>query len=226
MPVSNLACADISGVPYDQWNLAVGATKVAAVASNDGDTTYLNSGASNTRQCFNLSWPTDIGTVNSLVANAYMKYATDPAWQAGVGVRNSAGEDTSTTSLTSSYALYSRTCSKPGGGSWSAADCASGVTWIQIRNYTSPGGGHVRCTYVYLTLDYTQPAGCFIPIWSFLLPFLGAGIELANLPALARVLRCREVRPGIRTWFRPDEYAEALRVYREWRRPAFAFLGA
>jgi hypothetical protein len=219
MPVSDLAASDITGVPYDQWQLYAGASKVAAVATNDGDTTIIRSGKSNYRQCFNVSWPSFIGKVNSLVAKGYLKYVT-AAWNAGVGCRNSAGEDMSNVGMTASYALYTRTCSRPGGGSWGPSDCASGVTWLQVMCYTSPGSGNVPCTQLWFTLDYDVAGSCvIIQILSVLLPFLGPGLTLAQMDGINRLLYRLA-----RTRLRPDEYAAALASLREWRRPRSVFL--
>lgn len=233
MPTSNLAAANISGVPYDQWQLTAGATKVAAVAANDGDTTYIRSGTSNNIQCFNVTWPAAgvVGSVNSLIARGYLKYATDASWHAGVGCRNTSGENVSNITMTNAYALYSHTCSRPGGGSFTYADCANGVTWLEVRNYTSPGSGNVPCTMLYFTLDY-EVAGAvvFVNFLSVLLPMFGvlAGLSSRGVTAydqaLARAVS-RELYRKTGTRFRPDEYAAMLASLRDYRSPRFVFLG-
>ncbi len=236
MPVSDLAAVDVTGVPYDQWQLYAGASKPAAVAANDGDTTMIRSGTSNYRQCFNVAWPSPsvLGKVNSLTAKGYLKYVTYSGWYAGVGCRNASGERMSKVAMTTAYALYTQACPRPGGGSWTPADCASGVTWLQVMCYTSPGGGNVPCTQAWFTLDY-DAGGTFVSlIWhdnfSILLPLLGLLGALSGISRSGSELLLAAVNPEAyrhsRTRFRRDELPMVLEALRQIQsRPRFVFLG-
>jgi len=223
MPVANLAMADITGVPYDQWTRTGGASKVDAMNTDDGDTSYLAPTAGGQLQCFNVAWPADIAGVNS-IKNAAKMSATDAGLHGIIGVRNGSGHTVYDTggSMSGSYVLYTSTAlSRPGGGSWTPTDCANGVTYYEL-GFTTGGAGQLRCTYGYLILDYLATGGFMVLLTSFLLPLIGAGLMLSDMPGLNRELarRSHSLTGGRQEYhLRADEYPLAFRALREHRHP-------
>ncbi len=218
MPVSNLPMDNITGVPYNDWPLGAGATKMAAMNTDDADTGYLGAdGTNNHRQCFNVTWPTDVADVNSIKNYCKMRQGSALQYHIAIGVRNAGGEsenDPAPSGLPTTYTGYTTSAlSRPGGGSWTSSDCANGVTYWQARGI-SPGSGNGRMTHGYIVLDYTPAGAGFVNIWSVVLPLLGVGIGLAHMRGIAR--ECRRL-GGV--WPRPDEFEAMLRGYREYRHP-------
>lgn len=205
--VTDLYASDVSGISIDQWLLGAGASKVAAVQTNDGDTSYIRSGTTNNGQQFNVAWPTGIAAVNSLTAKGYAKYVTTSGWHSGVGCYLAGvGADISNDVLTNAYALYTRTCVRPGGGSWSASDCRSGVTYLYVSTYTSPGGGNVYCTQLWFTLDYTPASGGFnFIIGSLIGPLLGSALLLSQMPEIRAAYNRAAIRARIHSRMMPSD---------------------
>ena len=222
MPVSNLTVTNTSGVPYDQWSLLAGANKTVAVQTNDGLTSYIADGNVGHRQCWNVGWPTDVGGVNSIKAQGYVRRATADDNRCAIGVRNSGGEtDYNPGALSESFTQKtSGSLARPGGGSWTAADCASGVTWLQIRQTQGGAAGNAQCTELHMILDYSLPGAAFITFWSWLGPLLGSALTFDQFcGALDLVAR---VHPTIRAFSARDK-REMWRAFCAWQRPAFAF---
>jgi hypothetical protein len=64
--VAQETLAMIATTAPDNWTLGAGASKVAAVAGNDGDTTYINNAVNNTEQKFQVAAPVVV-TANDLI---------------------------------------------------------------------------------------------------------------------------------------------------------------
>lgn len=211
------------------WTLAAGASKTVAV-SDTSDATYLTQSPTGvpSRQSFTMQdLPSDAEAVTAPVTcNCRGKDVTGTVdrcyshWRySGANYEDATGWNFSTT-----IADYTRDWSTgPGGAAWTPAmlnACEMGFARLAGTNFT-------MAVYKYnVTGNYEQPGATFISIWQVVLPLLGAGLGLVHMRGIAREMaRRHQPDGGARVWFRPDEYAEALRVYREWRRPAFAFLG-
>jgi hypothetical protein len=140
----------------DNWSLAAGSTKVAAVATNDGDTSRIESGTtSNTIQQFTLANPTAIAsgdTINSVTLYAVCKRGGTPPGDYTVSavLGGNTSDGTSRTSG-ASYAETSETfTTKPGGGAWTLTDVNNLV--LQIRNTQTR---NILATQLYAVVDYT-----------------------------------------------------------------------
>lgn len=223
MPVSNLPMNNITDVPYNGFTLGAGATKMAAMNTNDAETGYIFAGVNNTRQCFNVTWPADVvgGSINSIKVHFVVRQTGSDQIHIYGGVRN-ASDDTEYDAgvLPEIYSAFtSGALSRPGGGSWTFADCADGVTYYQLR-LTSAGAGNGRATYGYLILDYVPGGSSFIPLLSVVASAIGSGLGLQHMPGLATAIWRRT-----RSWLRPDEYVSALKSWRLHRQPRSVFLG-
>jgi hypothetical protein len=143
----------------DNWSLAAGSTKVAAVATDDGDTSRIESGTtSGTIQQFTLANPANIAsgdTINSVTLYAVCKRGGTPPGNYTVSAVLGANT-TDGTSRTSgaSYAETSETFSaRPGGGAWTLTDVNNLV--LQIRNTQTR---NILATQLYAVVDYTVAA--------------------------------------------------------------------
>lgn len=169
---------------------------------------------------------------SSITNDAYIQTVTFSHWDNEDGTGD-AGTYTGRLYLGASYTessaydtgvtktLRSWSVARPGGGSWGYADLAS----IAIRFQNTGNGAGTAWNMIheaYVTITWDHQAGCFFPIWSWVLPALGSGLELAHMPGLARYIY--EHAPArARTRIRPESYAPALRSLREYRWPAYAF---
>jgi len=140
----------------DNWTLAAGSTKVAAVATDDGDTSRIESGTtSDTIQQFTLANPTAIAsgdTINSVTLYAVCKRGGTPPGNYTVSavLGGNTSDGTSRTSG-ASYAATSETfTTKPGGGAWTLTDVNNLV--LQIRNTQTR---NILATQLYAVVDYT-----------------------------------------------------------------------
>ena len=125
--VSDVMAATVAVTP-DSWTLSAGASKVAAVAANDGDTSFLLSGSTaNTQQQFTLADPSHFqpgDIINSVTLRATCRRNSTPAGNvlltAVLAGNTSAGAAQGTGS---GYAEFSQTfATRPGGGAWTLAD--------------------------------------------------------------------------------------------------------
>jgi hypothetical protein len=124
-----------AAVAPDNWTTNGLASKVSAVAANDGNTSYLTSGGTaNTQQQFTLADPPHIqpgDTINSVTLRATCRRNSTPGGNyqvtAVLGANTSAG---ATHATGSGYVEDSDTfITRPGGGAWTLAD----VQNLQVR---------------------------------------------------------------------------------------------
>lgn len=173
MPTVNLTgTTDGSGLLHDTWILGAG-SRYTALATNDGDTSYLSTIGVTFQDMKFSDWPS-IGFINSITASVVGKDITDPK-TITYGVENGSGTSTDTYLTTGAYVLdTSSALSKPGGGAWLSTDGEVDTTWFHM-SADADGGNEVRVTQAYLTLDYETPGG-------FVFAF-GLGPALAGLQA-------------------------------------------
>ncbi len=204
--IANLPANNTAGVPSDQWSVA-GGGKVGAINTNDDDTQYIFDGTNGHKQCYNVTWPTDVGAVNSIKIFERVRQTGPDAIHIAGGVRNAGGETNYDPGvLPTNYTNYtSGALARPGGGTWGTADCNNGVTYMQF-SLGSGGAGNGRATWGYLILDYEPPGGGFaFLIVSLVGAMLGANLALADMPGIAR-----EVARDRISIIQPHEYERAL----------------
>lgn len=159
MALETLAMAAVSSP--DSWTLGAGASKVVAVATNDGDTSFINSGTTNgTQEQFSTNDPATIGAGDAIASVAIRATCKRGGSQnanyvvtAVVGANTSAGATQTSTSV---YAETTDTfATKPGGGAWTLAD----VQALEVRIQNAQGRD-VRCTLLVVDVTYTPaPVG-------------------------------------------------------------------
>lgn len=207
------------------WALGAGPTKWQAV-SDASDATYISQNPAVSRQSFvTENLPADAESVASPVVvnvrgddvTATVDLCYSHFRYSGANYEDATGWNFSTTT-----ADYTRNwANAPGGAAWTPTNlnaCEMGVARLVATNYT------MIVYREYLTGTYYQQGATFISIWSVVLPLLGAGIGLSHMRGIARAMRrLRQPDGGARVAFLPEEYPEALRALRAWRRPAFAF---
>lgn len=218
MPTQNLTSTYGSGLTHDTWILGAGGSKAAALATNDGDSTYVRTiGTSGQDMKFD-DWPTGVGLVNDVRSRAYAKYEAGSK-NVSIGVETSAGNTTTLFGLSTGYVLKATgSLAKPGGGSWEASDAARDATWFHMTA-NADGSNGVRVTQAYLWIDYTQAGEAFLSFWSFLGPLLGASLTLSQFrSALELVARAH---PSILSFSEVD-VREYWRAFRSWRRPCYS----
>ena len=151
---------DADGVgTTDEWTLGAGASKAAAVASNDGDTSYIHDNSASARtQLFDIdtSGPTTFAYISAIRVYARVKWVSDSSTIPAVviGINGS----TSTTALSdagaSDYELLSGTMTRPGGGDWTDADLRlTGANRFQFGIQIGSDAQDMRCTECYVEVD-------------------------------------------------------------------------
>jgi len=198
------------------WGLAAGASKVAAVATNDGDTSYI----------FKTGVP---AVAQRFLFPAVPDDAESPLVQATIEAQARRGTDDVTfyldwdsasdggRAILMTYALYTRTISAP---TKAAANREHGVT------HAGPfSTSESKVTELYRTIDVVFANKAFILIMDLLAPLIGVGLTLAQMPALAREID--RWRPAGGVWrrfaLRPDELPIAWEAWRA-PRPRYVLL--
>lgn len=131
------------------------------VGNNDGDTTYIEATAfSNGDDVMTLAASgLSSESINSIEVVMVLK-ASSSAYGAYPLLKLSGNETVGTLfQPNTSYATNSQSLARPGGGSWAVADLAD--LQIGVRSGTLGKGAWVRCTQIYLKIDYgtsTPPA--------------------------------------------------------------------
>ncbi|MCW5776539.1 MAG: hypothetical protein KIS87_08885 [Phycisphaeraceae bacterium] len=145
------------GGSLDQWTLAAGASKVAAINSpNDDDTSYIT-GAEGQRQDFtpgSLAAVPDDAEITSVSVN--MRAARDGGSNGTVRANHILDATTvngTTRVAEASYSNFTDTyTAKPGGGTWTKADIAALI--VQLENVTGDANV-VRVTTLTLTVTWS-----------------------------------------------------------------------
>lgn len=201
------------------WALGAGASKVAAVGSNDGDTSYIyKDGIPPVAQRFLFpAVPADAESPlvqATILAVAMYFTAGNPVtlyldWDGA--------SDAGRSILLNTYDAYERVISAP---TKAAANGEHGVT-----HAASNAGAETHVTEVYRTMDVVFANKAFILIMDLVAPLIGAGLTIGQMPALARELdRWRPVGGVMRRFaLKPDEYRTAWEAWRA-PRPRYVLL--
>lgn len=140
----------------DSWALGAGASKVVAVAANDGDTSFLLSGSTaNTQQQFTLADPPHIqpgDVISSVTLRATCRRNSNPGGSVQLTAVLAGNTAAGTAQATANnYADFSSTfTARPGGGAWTLADVQSLA--VRIQNTQSRD---VACTKIDAIVNFT-----------------------------------------------------------------------
>jgi len=198
-------------------------TKVGAASSkwesvlDTTDGNYISSGTATQKQTFVLeNLPAGavlvIGDVNAFVR------AEESSASAGTSraiFRKSGGTYVNATSYnpTGSWADYATNTLI---GPWTVADINAGE--IGVEYVTNPGGVNSEVTRLYLEGTYQASGINLAPLVMCLVgSMLGTNLMLSDMPGIAREVALRKLPGEGRTIIQPDEYADTLRVLKEWR---------
>jgi hypothetical protein len=148
------------------WTNVGGADKVASVAADDGDTSYVQSNASNTlEQGWVAAASTAVGASDAISqivisARAQRSAVTNVSLSGRLGVGASFTSVTSGSTFNGSYQTISLTyTTRPGGGSWTQSDVQGGLI-VRLKNQASVAGTDIRVTRLTLVITYTPaPVG-------------------------------------------------------------------
>ena len=197
-----------TGLTHAAWNKVGAGTAHGCLSTDDADTTYIWADTTPQYQDVKTSlWPSAIGLVNSIKVTAKIRDATDPV-SVDAGIENAGGATTNNFVTTGGYVLETTAAlARPGGGIWTAADCARDTTWWHIKCVNGANPDRMpRCTYGYIILDYTPRGGGFaFLIVSLVGAMLGANLMLSDMPGIAREV----AREGI-SIIQPSEFSRCL----------------
>ncbi|MBI5127730.1 hypothetical protein HZA76_04725 [Candidatus Roizmanbacteria bacterium] len=146
---------------YDEWIANTG-TKVNAVSTNDGDTTYITNSTNGQRQSFTFSSSSISAgsSINSVTLNVIAKEGEGGSKLKLLVEKGSLVADRSVGSdnnLTGSYATYSRimTTNPFTSAAWTLSEVNSWTVKFGVEN----GANKIaRVTQIYLIVDYTDSA--------------------------------------------------------------------
>jgi len=155
---------------FDQWTLGAGASKVAAVSSSDGDTSYINTATLENRQTFGFpgaAVPAG-STINSVTVSVQAKRnAAGGTNQYNIVAEKGTGptdvsDDSVLIGAGNNYATNSRTMATNPFTSavWTDSEVNTWGIYFGVRC----NAGQVRVTEIYLIVDYTPPAANITPV--------------------------------------------------------------
>lgn len=155
MSTTTLTC-DATSTP-DDWTL-IGVSKPLAVATDDGDTTYIRSEEVDTVQAFTLSTPVfdlPFGAVASVISVAVRSVAkqheaTGSSYRHQLAIASDVSES-SILEVTDTYATATTPLARPGGGDWTVDD----LDGLVVRVYAvSAVTRRVRVTLLVVDVEY------------------------------------------------------------------------
>lgn len=206
---------------FNAWGLGAGATKMAAVdtgdpVSHDDDTTYITNNETNNRQSFTLTPIPVAGIVNTVSMASRARVTSLVAGNSmddGVNIGATVVSANTYALAATAYVTMGPTgVARPGGGAWQGADLY--VLEMNIR--ASAGAATVfRGTSLWVVVDYLPPAGGFAFLLSGLLPLIGGGLLLAEMPRLRAMVN--RINPDFQLG--PGDDLPAWRDLRAYRRP-------
>jgi hypothetical protein len=226
MPVQNDAPTGI--VVWDEWGLwGAAASKLAAVAANDGDTSviYAASGGRGVYQTFTFPFLGGIGDpVNAASVTAVTRHYAHGAGhnyyvffarfaEAVIGADFDFGP-----TVEAGGGGYVNCTSNAAGAQLSAAN-VNGPHTLGFHGAGGPGNkAEFWVTQFYRTVDYGfGSSGSADPfthlVASIAGAFIGSNLLLREIPKLSAFMRTRAQK-----WLRPDEYETAWRAWREQKR--------
>lgn len=141
---------------FDQWTLGVGTTKVSSVATNDGDTSYINHNVPGQAQTFTVagaSVPAG-AIINSVTLSVVARETTNASIQLRLE-KGTTTSDGSVTAITNNYTSYNRTLTtNPFTGlAWTLEEVNS---WsVQFGVVYSGGLSNARVSQVSVVVNYT-----------------------------------------------------------------------
>jgi hypothetical protein len=205
---------------WDQWGLGAGASKVAAVQTNDGDTTYVYhdgpAGGIRYESYQYPSLPADF-LVSISVSCTTVQRRVAGTVSAGVHIY---ATTTGYGNIGTSYAAYSATRTE-------AVSRATLEAYEGGPAGNSGAGNTHYCTQVYRTVDYVPAGGfCIVDLMGAL---VGAAATLAELGRAVGAFNARQLAAfhagRARRAYRlhSSEVPVFARQWREWRRPVFVF---
>lgn len=214
-----------NGLSNQSGNLrnAGGANILASLQTNDGDTSYGYSLSGEGRaQYLN---PTQLPAAAAAVTSATNANLSKEDGPGGSGVTLNWDGDSWNTgqALNTGYAYKS-----------DSHDAARMTVALINSDYlgvwqVTAGGRGIRTTYIRRTGNYVAGSGGFLWLLQSYVPFLiGAGLSLCHMTALARTIYEAPMvwshgKPICRSLIQPNEYAPALREWRAYTHPVYAF---
>lgn len=214
-----------TGVGADNaWPLGAGATKQAAVATNDGGTSYIY-GVSATQLKQTFTFPAvpsgAVDPFNSVILYGYWNRAVLGSSQVFNAIYNAVVDGTNQNGslTTGAYVIINPFYTATAGAQRSHAQ-AGGSHGMSMSGGTSY---EVYCTQFLRFIDYTLAAGGFVWLLS-LVGSIGANLMLHEMPQLAAYLRGVRDEGGRRQHtLHPHELVAAWREWRDYRHPTFSF---
>jgi len=152
----------------DQWTLGAGADKVVAVNSpNDNDTSYIACSVADDIEQYSIaSNSIPVGSsINSASVYTRCKSMAGGTTRWVVGLKLAGTTSLSGYALAGySYADNTTLVSRPGGGNWNLSDLTTLEVLIKFRFDATR---HMRCTSLWLIVDYSPPpsAGNFFEVF-------------------------------------------------------------
>lgn len=190
--------------------IANGSDAVGAVATNDGDTSFLSQSFGLSDNLYNMpDLPADAATINSVSESGVIRRT------AAVGLNEISFYANGTSFIGSfgpglSYATQSV--------GWAATTPAAvNAAASGVRGFDTAGAEN-RVTHLYRTVDYNLGGGIMVMLFDLLIPIVGAGLTLAELAAFNAGLR------PAGHWLRGDELAPAHAEWSALKHPSFFFL--
>jgi hypothetical protein len=219
MPTTDLF-PDATG-NYAQWTVGAG-SRPTCVQTNDGNTSRIDALAGSTPMdsysCDDL--PASAALVNTVIIRSYTR-------REGAGAGNSnhftrlGGVDQAEPAFAHalSYTLRSDTvATPPGGGSWDVADVNGLEAGI---NHGSSGASDVRCTQIFLNVDYTDAGFGFITFFEILLPLIGGQLSFQEFVGALQLITLRHRN---RPRWKRHEILKMWDEYKAWSRPSYLLL--
>lgn len=193
--------------------------------SNDDDTTYISdgdSGGNDVGVSGNTDFPDNVSVINSVLIGGYHRTAIEGFSPEGTNHLLYINSTRYTSAITlgtgiDTYALKTT--------SW-ATNPDTTNPWLESEidaplvfglRRTNTNGPAWYTSSLWVDVDFEPARGGFVIMMSAILPWLGAGLGLEHLPAIARAVCART-----RTLISPREYARALDELRGMKRAAFA----
>lgn len=208
------------GGRYSNWTLGAGASRLAAIQADDGDTSYITSSgvAGEYHSAAFDALPSHIVSVNSIQIGAVLKRISGGTVGA-VGMYPGSVADfwTSIPTVATAYTLYqdsNRAVNPATSNPWSISE--ANAVQAQVNNDNS-SGSTVRCTMLFSDVDVLIHESGFACLVGGL---VGAALGLAEMSGLARALYRRAG-----ALITPEEYVSAWRDIRAHRYPVTFLLG-
>jgi len=200
----------------DDWALGAGPSKLAAVATHDGDSSFVYSSSGGQQNVQLFRFPLLVGVTDPVTSALLQTWARE--YEPGIGARyfylywNGAQVGSNWGEFYHSFPGYI------GDGAYTAV----APTLAQVNGehgFIGFGSGgpslkwEIWLTQFYRSVTYSYAAGAagdnFAHLIGSLAAAIGANLLMRDMPAVARTIQART-----RILIQPSEYAEALRAWR------------